>query len=137
MRLAPRVQPKRMAMAHRARSRVRSSSSFPAVPPSSPASSAVTAVIKAMLASRDSHWSATFPAMNFLLSLTVPISRLLIIMDGFLRLMLAFTNRCAKEIDRLLLAVTNRRLSYHTRPLLSRTVSAKPLTFRRFLLYWA
>ena len=43
------------------------------------ASRPVTAVIMAIFATREHHWAATLPAMYFLLSLTVPISLLLII----------------------------------------------------------
>jgi hypothetical protein len=37
------------------------------------------AAIMVMLAPSEIHWQITFPAIYFLLSLTVPISRLLII----------------------------------------------------------
>ncbi len=63
-------------------------SPLPAVPRNSPASSLVMAVIMTILAAREHHCSATFPAMYFLLSLTVPISLLLIIMAHPPRLIL-------------------------------------------------
>ena len=50
----------------------------------SAASSEVSAIIIMMFAASEHHWQATLPAINFLLSLTVPISRLSIIMNGLL-----------------------------------------------------
>ena len=51
---------------------------------SNAASSEVSAVIITMLATSEHHWQTTLPAIYFLLSLTVPISRLSIIMNGLL-----------------------------------------------------
>ena len=74
------MQTYRTATAAAAASSVSAVSRPPAVPANSPARKRVTHAIMAMFAASESHWKATFAAMYFLLSPTVPISRLLIIM---------------------------------------------------------
>lgn len=77
MRLEPAVHTRRMRTAAAATAAMLPRS---AVPPNREASRFVTAVIIAMLAAREHHCRATFAATYFLLSLTVPISLLLIVM---------------------------------------------------------
>jgi hypothetical protein len=79
MRAAPVAQKNRMTTAAAATTAVTVKVRAVAVFVASAANSPVTAVIRTMLAARETHCSATFPAMYFLLSLTVLISRLLII----------------------------------------------------------
>ena len=62
---------------------VRSRSFTPAHPRYSPSNSWQIVPIRIIFAASEHHCSATFPAMYFLLSLTTPISRLLIIMLFF------------------------------------------------------
>lgn len=82
IRDAPVVQNQRMSTAHAATAAVSASSFRSAVPWARAASSRVMAAIRAMLAAREHHWSATLPAMYFRLSGTVPMRRLLIIIGG-------------------------------------------------------
>ena len=79
MRAAPVVQAKRTATAATAASAVLRKYRPSARPAKSPARSIVTEAIMPIFASKEIHCSRTFPAMYFLLSPTVPISRLLII----------------------------------------------------------
>ena len=79
MRAAPVVHAKRTATAATAASAVLRKYRPSARPAKSPARSIVTETIMPIFASKEIHCSRTFPAMYFLLSPTVPISRLLII----------------------------------------------------------
>ena len=85
-----RVQPKRTASAAAASAPSRSRPAGSAVPAHSAASRRQTAPVSRMFAASDTHWNATPAAMYFLLSLTMPISRVLIIVS----LPRAFGRKC-------------------------------------------
>ena len=73
------MQPKRTASAAAASAPSLKRSDGAAVPVHSAAKRRQTAPVSRMFAASDTHWKATPAATYFLLSLTMPISRLLII----------------------------------------------------------
>ena len=102
MRDAPTVQPYRTATAASAITAVVTILFCVMLPAYSAASSAVTALIIAMFAHSEHHCSATLPAIYFLLSATVPMSRLLIIIfsSAFCYFFHHFLNACTQSGNR-------------------------------------